>query len=100
MGMDVASLWAWQQTLPWWTICAVVAGVILLAEFWINWWDRKRITSYQRNWDEYSRCESGDHTQDKAAQDVVDHVPPIGRPCSRNLSADESGTSLLGSASS
>jgi hypothetical protein len=100
MGMDVASLWAWRQNLPWWTIFAVVAGVILLAEFAINWWDGKRIRSYQRNRDEYNQSVSDYHEHYKAAQDAVDRVPPVGRPCSRNLTADESGTLLLGSASS
>jgi hypothetical protein len=53
MDIDVSSLWAWLQTLPFWAVFGIVAAMaalILLPEFIIRAWDRKRIQRCQRQW--------------------------------------------------
>src|SRR3954454_24413100 len=74
MDIDVSSLWAWLQTLPCWAIFAIIAAIaalILLPEFFIKSWDRKRIKSCQRRWVEYNQCMRAYHKYYKDAKDAA-----------------------------
>jgi hypothetical protein len=60
MNLHVPGIWVWLQALPFWAILAIIAAVaalILLLEFFINLWDRRRIKSCQRRWIEYNQRE-------------------------------------------
>jgi len=74
MDIDVSSLWAWLQTLPFWAIFGIVAAMaalILSPEFFIKSWDQKRIKSCQRQWIEYNHRVRDYHKYYKVAKDAA-----------------------------
>ena len=74
MDIDVSSLCAWLQTLPFWAIFGIVAAIaalILLPELFIKSWDQKRIRSCQRQWIEYNQCVSEYHKYYKDAKNAA-----------------------------
>jgi uncharacterized membrane protein len=55
MGVDISSTWTSLQTLPWWAIPAIFVVAMLLTELCTQWWQRRRMGSHQRRWNEYSQ---------------------------------------------